>query len=59
MMLGDLGIDDFLAVSVEPRQRSRFVGAHQSAIADDVRTEDCGEPTFFALQVFPEMEPLV
>ncbi len=50
MMLRDLGIDDFFSVGLELGKRSRFIGAHQPAVADDIGAEDGGESTLFALR---------
>jgi hypothetical protein len=40
MMHGDCGIDQIAAQRTQPRQRSIFVGAGESAIADHIRDQD-------------------
>ena len=50
MMLRDRGVDDFFAVRLEPGERSRLVGAHETAVADDVGAENSGESAFLALR---------
>ena len=39
-VLGDLGIDQRLAVAFEPRERAFLVGGHQPRVARDVRRHD-------------------
>ena len=48
-MLGDLGIDQFLAMRLELAKRAFLVGAHQPAIAGDVARENRGKPAVDAL----------
>ena len=43
-VLGDLGIDEFLAMGLELAQRAFLVGAHQLAIAGDVACEYRSQP---------------
>ena len=42
-------VDERGAMRLEPGQRTRFVGAHQPAIADDIRAQDGGKPAYDAL----------
>ena len=42
-VLGDLGIDQFLAMRLELAQRAFLVNAHQPAIAGDVARENRGQ----------------
>ena len=44
VVLGDLRLDEVLAQRLEARVRARLVGRHQPAVADDVRSQDRGEP---------------
>ena len=44
VVLGDLRFDEVLAQRLEARVRARLVGRHQPAVADDVRSQDRGEP---------------
>jgi hypothetical protein len=44
----DLGIDQFAAASLERRESSFLVIAHQAAIAGDIGREDGSEPSFDA-----------
>jgi hypothetical protein len=44
VMLGDFGLDEVLAQRLEARMRTVLVGRHQAAVADDVRSEDRGQP---------------
>ena len=48
-VLGDLGIDQFLAVRLELAQRAFFVSAHQPAVAGDVAGQDRSQPSIDAL----------
>src|SRR5262249_24962709 len=46
-VLGDHGIQEFVVMGIEPRQRTLLVGSHQAAVASDVAGEDGGKPTFY------------
>ncbi len=48
-MGGDCAIDQVLADGLERAQGADFVGAHQPAIADDVRRQNRGEPALNVL----------
>ena len=39
-MCGDLGVDQFAAVRLQPCQRAFLVGAHQPAVAGNIRRQD-------------------
>jgi hypothetical protein len=43
-MLGDFGIDQFLAMALELAQRTFLVDAHQLAITCDIACEYRGQP---------------
>ena len=47
-MLGDLGIDQFLAMRLQLSKRAFFVDAHQPAVAGDVARQNRGKPSFDA-----------
>ena len=49
VMGGNPGIDNFLPDRLEPRQRAFLVGAHQAAVAGDIRRQDCCKSPFHAL----------
>ena len=60
IVLRNLGINDFVAVSLQRRECRRLIGAHQPAITDYIGAEDRGESTFFALRghrSLPEVKP--
>ena len=44
-VLGDLGIDQFLAMGLELAKRTFLVGAHQLAIAGYIAREDRSQPS--------------
>ena len=44
VVLGDLGLDEVLAKRPQALVGSRLVDRHESAVADDVRSQDRGEP---------------
>ena len=44
VVLGDLGLDEVLARRPQALVGSRLVDRHESAVADDVRSQDRGEP---------------
>ena len=46
LMLGDLGVDEFLAMRVERRERRRLVDAHEAAVADHVGGQNSGQTAF-------------
>ena len=51
LVLGDLAVDQFLAMRLQRRQRAGLVGAHEPAIADHVGSQYGGETpmdTFFS-----------
>jgi hypothetical protein len=43
-MLGDLGIDQFLAMLLQLAKRAFLVGAHQPAVASNVHSQNRGKP---------------
>jgi hypothetical protein len=43
VVLGDLGLDEVLAKRLQALVGSRLVDRHESAVADDVRSQDRGE----------------
>ena len=45
-VLGDLGVDQFLAMRFQLSKRALFVNAHQPAVAGHVAREDGGQPPF-------------
>jgi hypothetical protein len=45
-MLGNSRIDDGFSDGLEPGQRAFFVGAHQPAIASNIRRQHCRKPPF-------------
>ena len=47
-VLGDLGVDQFLAMRLERRERGGLVYAHEAAVADHVRSQDSGQTAFHA-----------
>ena len=47
-VLGDLWIDQFLAMRFQLAERAFFVGAHQPAVAGNVGRENGGQPPFDA-----------
>jgi hypothetical protein len=48
-MCGDLGVDQFAAERLQPCQRAFLVGAHQPAIAGNVRRQDDRQPALCPL----------
>jgi hypothetical protein len=49
MVLNGLGLDQFLAMSLELYERPGFIGGHEAAITDNVGSEDGGQPALYAL----------
>jgi hypothetical protein len=45
-MCGDLGVDQFAAVGLDPRRRAFLVSAHQPAIASNICRQDGRSPAF-------------
>jgi hypothetical protein len=43
-MLADFRLDEIFAQRLQAGVRAPFVGRHQPAVADHVRSQDCGEP---------------
>ena len=46
LMLGDLGVDEFLAMRVERRERRRLIDAHEPAVADHIGGQNSGQTAF-------------
>lgn len=47
-VLLDLGIDNFFTMGPKLGQGARFVDLHQTAVADNIRRQNGGKPTFVA-----------
>ena len=45
-VLGDLGVDQFLADALELAERAFLVQAHQPAVTGNVARKNCGQSTF-------------
>ena len=61
-VLGDFGVDKFLAMGLELAKRAFLVSAHQSAIASDVAGKNRGKPTIdaaFRHIVVPENQTVI
>jgi hypothetical protein len=43
-VLGDLGIDQFLAMRLELAERAFLIDAHQPTVSGDVASENRGQP---------------
>jgi hypothetical protein len=48
-MRGDGGIDKRLSDSLEPGQRTFFVGTHQAAVSGNIRCQNRRKPSFYAV----------
>ena len=48
-VLGGLGFEKLSSNCLERRERPSLVGSHEAAVADNVSSEDGGQPTFYAL----------
>src|SRR5687767_15479130 len=46
LMLGDLRVEELLAMSIEGGKRCGLVSSHQAAEADHVCSKNCGEAAF-------------
>jgi hypothetical protein len=46
MVLNGLGLDQFLAMSLELYERPGFIGGHEAAIADNIGSQNRGESPF-------------
>jgi hypothetical protein len=44
-MIRDLGFQEFASMSIDPGQRTFFVGSHQSAVTGDVARKNSGKPS--------------
>jgi hypothetical protein len=53
-MLGHRRVDQILNITGQPKMRAFFVGAHQSAVADDVGQQDGGQSAFQMDVVHPD-----
>jgi hypothetical protein len=53
-MLGDLGVDERLAMGLEIGQRSRLVDPHEPRVADHVGGQNGGQSAFQARSPSPE-----
>jgi hypothetical protein len=49
VVLSGLGLDKLSSNCLERRECPSLVGSHESAITDNVGSEDGGQPTFYAL----------
>ncbi len=53
VVFGGFGLYQLLAVGLQSRKGTRFVGGHEPAIADDVGGEDRDKPLLFVLPPHP------
>jgi hypothetical protein len=49
-MLGDLGINQFAPMSLEPRKRPFLISTHKPAVTRDIRGENGGQLAFDAFR---------
>ncbi len=52
-IFSDLGVDQFLAISILTGERPGFVGRHETAVADHVGGKNGGKPAFQTLSPSP------
>ena len=45
-MLGDLGVDEFVAMRLERRERGGLIDAHEAAVADHIGGQNSGQTAF-------------
>ncbi len=58
-MPGDLGLDRGPYLVRQPNVRALLIDTHQSAVADDVRYQNRGQPTFQVWSIHPDHLTLV
>ncbi len=56
MVLSGLGLNKFSSKCLERRECPSLVGSHQAAVADDIGSEDRGQPALYAF--FAHGKPL-